>query len=115
MVSDPDEIIIDDINRPRKREAYTIVHLPADCDGKSNASNWVKVDTGAGGNNMPLRVRERQYPKQMNLNGELPGLETSTTKLTEYNGTHIPQYWAIRCLFIWRPVNGGKSRCMQTK
>ena len=38
MVSDPDEIMIDDINRPRKTEAYTIVHLPADCDGKTNAS-----------------------------------------------------------------------------
>ena len=38
MASDPDEITIDDINRPRKTEAYTIVHLQADCDGKTNAS-----------------------------------------------------------------------------
>ena len=38
IASDPDEIMIDDIKRPRKTEAYTIVHLPADCDGKTNAS-----------------------------------------------------------------------------
>ena len=38
MFSGPDEIMIDDIKRPRKTEAYTNVHLPADCDGKTNAS-----------------------------------------------------------------------------
>ena len=38
MASDPDEIKIDDINRTRKTEAYTIVHLSADCDCKTNAS-----------------------------------------------------------------------------
>ena len=42
-----------------KTEAYTIVHLSADCDGKTNASVWVNVNTGAGGNVMPLRVFER--------------------------------------------------------
>ena len=35
---------------------------------------------------MPLRVFERLYPKQMNLNGKPTGLETSTVKLTAYNG-----------------------------
>ena len=38
IAADPDEIKIDDIKRPRKTEAYTTVHLPADCDGKTNAS-----------------------------------------------------------------------------
>ena len=37
MASDPEEIMIDDIKRPRKTEAYTIVHFPADCQGKTNA------------------------------------------------------------------------------
>ena len=63
MVSDQDEIMTDDINRPRKIEAYTIVHLPTDCDGKTNASVWVKVNTGAGGDVMPLRVFERLHPE----------------------------------------------------
>ena len=38
MASGPDEIKIDDINRARKTEAYTIVHLSADCDAKTNTS-----------------------------------------------------------------------------
>ena len=86
MASDLDEIMIDDIKKSSKTEAYTIRHLPADCDGKTNASIWLKINTGAGGNVMPLRVFERLYPKQMNLNGEPTGMETSTTKLTAYNG-----------------------------
>ena len=64
---------------------------------------------------MPLRVFERLYPKQMNLNGEPTGLETSTTKLTAYNGTQIPQYGVLKCLLIWKPGNGAKPRCIQTK
>ena len=56
VASDPDEIKIDDITRSRKTEVYTIMHLSADCDGKTNASVQVKVDTGAGGNVMLLRV-----------------------------------------------------------
>ena len=38
MTSDPEEIMIDDIKRPRKTKAYTTVHLPADCEGKTYAS-----------------------------------------------------------------------------
>ena len=45
MASNPDEIMIDDVNRPRKTEACTIVHLPTDCDGKTNATVLVKVET----------------------------------------------------------------------
>ena len=42
MASDPEEIMIDDIKRPGETEAYTIVHLPADFDGKTNVSVQVK-------------------------------------------------------------------------
>ena len=72
----------------------------------------VKVNTRAGGNVMSLKVFERLYPKQMNLNGEPTGLEISITKLTAYNGMQIPQYGALRCPLIW---NGAKPRCIQTK
>ena len=70
MASHPDEIMIDDSNRPRETEAYTIVHLPVDCNGKTSAYIWIKLNTKAGGNVMPLRVFERLYLKQLNLNGE---------------------------------------------
>ena len=39
---------------PWKTEAYTIVHLPTSNYSKTDASVRVKVDTGAGGNVMPL-------------------------------------------------------------
>ena len=39
---------------PQKTEVYTIVHLPTSNNGKMDASVRVKVDTGAGGNIMPL-------------------------------------------------------------
>ena len=115
MVSDTNEIMFNGIKRPRKTEAYTIEHLPGNCDGKTNASIRVKVNTGVNGNVIPLRVFERLYPKQMNLNGETTGLETSTTKLTAYNGMQIPQYGVLRCQLIWRPGNGAKPRCIQIK
>ena len=51
----------------------------------------------------------------MNLNGEPTGLETSTTKLTAYNGKWIPQYGVLRCLLIWRLSDGTKPRDIQTK
>ena len=91
------------------------MHLPADFDAKTNASIPIKVDTRAGGNVMPLQVFQRLFPKQMNLNGEPTVLETSTIKLTAYNGTWILQYGVLRCLLVWRPGNGVKPRCIQTK
>ena len=51
----------------------------------------------------------------MNLNGEPTGLETSTTRLPVYNGTQIPQYGVLKCPLIWKPDNGVKLRCIQTK
>ena len=39
---------------PQKTEAYKIVHLPTSNNGKTSTSVRVKVDTGAGGNVMPL-------------------------------------------------------------
>ena len=44
---DPDEIKVDYVAKPRKTETYTIVHLPTSCEGKTDASICVKVDTEA--------------------------------------------------------------------
>ena len=49
-----DEIKVDDMVEPWKTEAYTIVCLPTSNNGKTDASVRVKVDTGTGGNVMPL-------------------------------------------------------------
>ena len=115
FTDDPDEIKVDDVAKPRKAEAYTTVHLPTSCEGKTNASICVKVDTGAGGNVMLLRVSERLYPSQIDMKGEPTGLEPSGTCLPAYIGTPIPQYGALRCPLIWRPENGARPRKIQTK
>ena len=59
-----DEIKVDDMVEPWKTEAYTIVHLPTSNSSKTNASVRVKVDTGAGGNFVPLQVFECFHPRK---------------------------------------------------
>ena len=52
--AEPDEIIIGDITTGHS-EAFTNVTLPAPADDKLHKANInVKVDTGAGGNILPL-------------------------------------------------------------
>ena len=74
-----DDIKVDDMVEPWKTEAYTIVHLPTSNYGKTNASVRVKVDTGAGGNVMPLQVFKHLHPRKMDQNGKPIGLEASKT------------------------------------
>ena len=64
---------------PWKTEAYTILHLPNSNNGKTNASVRVKVDTGAGGKVMPLRVFEHLHPRKMDQNVNPIGLEARKT------------------------------------
>ena len=53
---DIEEIVIDDIHTPRCNEAYTTVKLHASISSKGTASLCVNVNTGAGGNVLPLHV-----------------------------------------------------------
>ena len=52
----PKEIMVADIWAPQCNEAYTTIQLPASASRKGMASLHVKVDTGAGGNVLPLYV-----------------------------------------------------------
>ena len=74
-----DEIKVDDMVEQWKIEAYTIVHLPTSNNGRTDASVRVKVNTGAGGNIMPLQVFEHLHPRKMDQNGKPIGLEASKT------------------------------------
>ena len=52
-----------------------------------------KVDTGASGNILPLRIFRRMYPTKLNAEG-FPAQRTlvpSNAVLTAYNGTNIQQ------------------------
>ena len=112
---DPEKIKINDVVEPQKTEAYMIIHLPADCKGKTDASVRVKVNTGAGGNVMSLSILEQLYPRKINYKGEPTGLQASTTCLTAYNGTPILQYSSLRCPLTGKPGNGAKPRRIQSK
>ena len=52
----PNEIMVGSVHTPWCNEAYTTVQLPASASRKGTASLHVKVDTGAGGNVLPLHV-----------------------------------------------------------
>ena len=51
-----EEIMVGDVHAPQCNETYTTIQLPASASRKETASLHVKVDTGAGGNVLPLCV-----------------------------------------------------------
>ena len=59
----------------------------------------LKVDTGAQGNTLPLRVFQQMYPEQIASNGtpkaDSKVIQPASTKLTAYNGTEIKTYGSI--------------------
>ncbi|CAE1167131.1 unnamed protein product [Acanthosepion pharaonis] len=57
-----------------------------------------KVDTGAEGNTLPLRIFQQMSPKWVDRNGQpLPGTtQTETTVMTAYNGSNIPQHGSVQ-------------------
>ena len=75
----------------------------------------VKVNTGAGGYVISLRIFKWLYPRKINNGGEPIGLEISITCLTAYKGTPILQYSAHRCPLTWRPGNGARPKRIQSK
>ena len=71
------------------------------CQKKRTASLCIKVDTGAGGNVLPLRVFWCLYPDQISPAGLPIGLNHISTRLTTYNGSYIPLYGALCGLITW--------------
>ena len=67
-----------------------------------------KVDTGASGNILPLRIFRRMYPTKLNAEG-LPAQRTlvpSNAVLTAYNGTKIQQYGTMTIPCSYRGKRG---------
>ena len=101
--TDPKEIMVGDVCAPQCNEAYTTIQLPASASRKGTASLHIKVDTGAGGNMLPLRVFRYLYPDQISPAGLHTGLYHINTRLTAYNGSHIPLYGALQGPITWQP------------
>ena len=112
--ADPDQIIIGDIKTGHS-EAFANVTLPAPAGDKAHeASIRVKVDTGAGGNILPLRLFCQMYLDQIGPDGLPKGLTPTPTRLTAYNGTRIPQHGALDTWTRWKPHNE-KPRLLRTR
>ena len=103
----PEEIVVDDVCAPRCNKAYTMVQLPASASSKGTASLRFKVDTGAGGNMLPLRVFKHLYPNWISLDGLPTALDHVSIRLTAYKRSHIPLYGALHDLIIWWPGGPG--------
>ena len=99
----PEEIMVRDVCAPQCNEAYTTIQLPASASRKGTASLHVKVDTGAGGNMLPLHVFQCLYPDQISPAGLPTGLDHVNIRLTAYNGSHIPLYGALQGPITWQP------------
>ena len=103
----PEEIVVDDVHAPWCNGSYTMVQLPASASSKGTASLHVKVDTGAGGNVVALCVFQCLYPNWISLAGLPTGLDHVSTRLTAYNGSHIPLYGTLCGPIIWQPGGPG--------
>ena len=99
----PEEIMVGDVSTPWCNEAYTTVQLPASASRKETASLHVKVNTGAGGNMLPLCVFWHLYPNQISPAGLPTGLDHISIRLITYNRSHIPLYGALRGSITWQP------------
>ena len=99
--------MVDDVHVPQCNEAYTMVQLPASASSKGTASLHVKVDTGAGGNVLPLHVFSPSLPKldQPRCPAHWPG-----SCLHEANCIQWIPYtpiWGTSCPIIWWPGGPG--------
>ena len=99
----PEEIMVRDVHAPQCNEAFTTIQLPTSASRKGTASLHVKVDTRAGGNVLPLHVFRHLYPDQISQAGLPTGLDHVSTRLTAYNGFHIPLYGALFGPITWQP------------
>ena len=105
----PKEIMVRDVCVPQCNDAYTTIQLPASASRKGTALLCIKVDTGAGGNVLPLCVFQCLYPDQISPAGLPTGLDHVSTILTAYNGSHIPLYGVLHGPITWQPDHSGSQ------
>ena len=87
--------------------------MPAEIGPSQLATLKCKVDTGAGGNVMPLHAFAKLFPRCINA-GSPRGLKSSTTHLTAYNGSKIPQLGTLDTAIDWTPKGQKVANHLQT-
>ena len=101
--ADPDTIEISDVWIDSTTEAFATIQMPAEIGPNQLATLKYKVDTGVGGNIMPLRAFTKLFPRHINTDGSPRGLKSSTTCLTAYNESKIPQFRTLDTAIDWTP------------
>ena len=96
-------------------EAFANIEIPANIGKCRLASLRCKVDTGAGGNVMPLRTFTKLFPKRFDTDGHPTGLAPSTMCLTAYNGSPIRQFGTFRTHIDWTPQGEQTTNCLHTR
>ena len=93
-----ESIHINHVSKVTKRdEAYADVGIKL--EGIANpATLKVKVDTGAQGNVLPIRIFRRMYPKKLDSAGypKQDNTQRQNTVLTAYNGSKIPHHGTLK-------------------
>ena len=77
--------------------------MPAEIGPHQCGTLKCKVDTGAGGNVMPLQAFAKLFPRCINADGSPRGLKPSTTCLTAYNRSKITQFGTLDTTIDWAP------------
>ena len=108
----PKEMIIDNISSQQCNETYTVIKLPASASSKGTTSVHVKIDTGSGGNILPLHLFQQLHLRQTSPDSLPIGLDPIQTKLTTYNGSPIPLYGILCSPILWQPNTPGVQPCM---
>jgi len=90
---------VNSIDDPLDRRDEVLTHIDIELPDRPQeaATLLIKIDTGAQGNLLPIRVFRDMFPDQVDMNGE--PLPDSTTpcdvSLLAYNATHIHHYGTI--------------------
>ena len=84
-------------------EAYATVQMPAQIRPNQQATLRCKVDTGAGGNVMPLHAFSKLFLRHVTTDRTPTGIRPTRTNLTAYNGSTIKQYGTLDTAIDWKP------------
>ena len=114
-----DELLIEDIRLDTvempSTEAFTSIRVPSSTTASGLQKVKVKVDTGAGGNVMPLRIFRQLHPEKIDSTGRPVGLTQVRTRMTAYNGGEIPLYGTLAAKTEWEPAHDEGTRHVKTR
>ena len=113
--ADPETFEISDVQIDSTKEAFATIQMPAEIGPSQLVTLKCKVDTGAGGNVTPLCTFTKLFPRSINADGSPRGQKSSTTCLTAYNGSKVPQFRTLDTAIDWTPKGQKVANHLQTQ